>query len=218
MSNINTQTWKDPKEAIVSLDGLIRLVEKIQNYLQKTYGNTSDIQNEQEINKQINFDVDERIFNNETRNETPNKWTRNLIDNDSNVNHTLKNQRICGGFGNNYHHDNNNNRSLIIRNNNQQNHANNTSTIFNQYDINEQSIPYSVDSHLPPIVLECRPTVKSKETAAKLATSFINFISNDFRKQNPSHTSRIGFDYWWQDADGARLLGVVKDIDLFLYL
>jgi hypothetical protein len=66
--------------------------------------------------------------------------------------------------------------------------------------------------------LECRPTVKSKETAAKLATSFINFISNDFRKQNPSHTSRIGFDYWWQDADGARLLGVVKDIDLFLYL
>jgi hypothetical protein len=73
MSNINTQTWKDPKEAIVSLDGLIRMVEKIQNYLQKTYGSTSDIQNEQEINKQTNFDVDERIFNNETRNETPNK-------------------------------------------------------------------------------------------------------------------------------------------------
>jgi hypothetical protein len=83
------------------------------------------------------------------------------------------------------------------------------STICNHYDINEQSISYSVDSNLPPIILECQPKLKSKETAAKLVTSFINFISNDFRKQYPNHTRPIGFDYWWQDTDGARLLGVV---------
>jgi hypothetical protein len=74
MSNINEQTWKDPKEAIVSLDGLNNMVEKIQNNPQKTYDNASDIQNEQEINERTNFDVDEIMFNNETK-----KWYDGLI-------------------------------------------------------------------------------------------------------------------------------------------
>lgn len=237
--NMNTQSWTDPKEAIVSLNGLINMVQKLQNNTRNdannTYENTSLVQNNLEMNTQNNLDIDERNCDAETRNETPNKRTRNLMDNDLIYTHSPKNQRIHGGFGNSYQYKNN--KSIIIRNSNHhrrdeiqtnnemnidQNHqastTNNRPTVFNHYDINEQSISYSVDTHLPPIVIECQPKLKSKENATKLVTAFINYIEKDFRKQYPNHTRPIGFDYWWQDNDGARISGIVKDVDLFVYL
>ncbi|CAF1480154.1 unnamed protein product [Rotaria sordida] len=47
---------------------------------------------------------------------------------------------------------------------------------------------------------------------------FFKTIEKDFRQQNPNHKRPIGFDHWWQDTDGAHLLGVFKDVDLFVYL
>ncbi|UJR17594.1 hypothetical protein I4U23_004490 [Adineta vaga] len=55
-------------------------------------------------------------------------------------------------------------------------------------------------------------------TPIALITTFINYIEKDFRKQYPNHSRPIGFDYWWQDNDGTRLFGIVKDADLFVYL
>lgn len=84
--------------------------------------------------------------------------------------------------------------------------------------MNEQSLSYSTDIHLPPIIMECRPKLKLKETTTKIVISFFKAIENDFRQQYPNHKRPIGFDHWWQDNDGARLLGVIKDVDLFVYL
>ncbi|CAF1610620.1 unnamed protein product [Adineta ricciae] len=209
--NMNTQAWTDPKEAIVNLNGLINMVQRLQNNSKNyTSDNTSLVQTTHEENTYDNPDTDERNFSDERRNETQNKRTRNLIDGDTNNVQSPKNQRTQGGFGSNYQH--NTNRSIIIRNSNlhrrddirinngmNSNHnqrtttTNNSTTVFNHYDINEQSISYSIDSHLPPIVIECQPTIRSKEIAIKLVTGFINYIEKDFRKQHPNHKRSSGF-------------------------
>jgi hypothetical protein len=67
-------------------------------------------------------------------------------------------------------------------------------------------------------VIECRPKVQLKEAATKLVMLFFKEIEKDFRQQHPNHKRPLGFDHWWQNADGSHLCGKVKDIDLFIYL
>ncbi|CAF3351533.1 unnamed protein product [Rotaria socialis] len=47
---------------------------------------------------------------------------------------------------------------------------------------------------------------------------FFKEIESYFRQKHPNHKRAIGFNHWWQDSDGVRILGEVKDVDLFIYL
>ncbi|CAF3333618.1 unnamed protein product [Rotaria socialis] len=226
---MNHQSWNDPKEAVVNPDVLAKMIQQFTDHAD---------------NSENKGDNDSPIISGEhqetVRDETPNKRRRNLIDGDISIMQSPKNRRIRGSFGSKdqivrgpmairnqtYIHRN---ESNINQNNNQHHnqHSANVNNIknnmnineeFYRYKINDQSLTYSVDTHLPPIVFECRPKVKEKDAAKQLVMLFFKEIENDFRQKHPNHKRAIGFDHWWQDSDVVRILGEVKDVDLFIYL
>ncbi|CAF2473851.1 unnamed protein product [Rotaria sp. Silwood2] len=193
--------------------------------------------NYQNIGDQGNMEIDERNMNiNDKNTEQHHKRSRNLTEVDEGVLQSPKNRRTLGDFGTK---EQNNRGSFIIRNQNYHhrnvttetrtsNHYQKQCSIvsnnlnenidFNRYNINEQSISYAFDMHLPLITMECKPKLKSKDIATKLIMLFFKEIELDFRKQHPNHKKPIGFERWWQDADGVRIFGETKDVDLFIYL
>lgn len=237
--------WTDPKEAMVGLDGLQCMVQQLHKISRNEEDNNntctdSDTSNRQQINEyQLNMNIDERAITSiENQNPTPQKRGRNLIDGDGGTTQSPKTLRTSGVFGNK---DQNGRGPLVIRNqkyhlndqsekrnqnqqqkqNNNNKHTtafNNENIDFHNYDINEQSISYAFETHLQPIVIECQPKLHSKEIATKLVSFFFKEIEKDFRQQYPNHRKPLGFDHWWQDADGTYLFGETKDVDLFIFL
>ena len=212
---MHQQSWVDPKEAIVNLDGLASMAQKLKDYGYNDGNNgTSDKTNGQQVaDCQINMDIDERNNNsNESRAGTPNKRNRNLIDGDIGVSQSPKNRRTSGVFGNkdqtgrgpfvihnqSYHRRNGTNETRNQHQHHKQHSKDldNATKDFYRYNVNEQAIAYAIDTHLPPIVMECRPKVQLKEAATKLVMLFFKAIEKDFRQQHPNHKRPLDFDHW----------------------
>ncbi|CAF3844676.1 unnamed protein product [Rotaria sp. Silwood1] len=226
---MNQQSWTDPKEAIINPDVLASMIQQFNehpDYSENMGGNGSPVISgeHQEV----------------ARDDTPNKRRRNLIDGDISNTQSPKNRRIRGSFGSK---DQGVRGPMVIRNqtyvhrnepninkNNNQHHKQHSASLnntknnndinedFYHYKVNDQSLTYSIDTHLPPIIFECRPKIKEKDAAKKLVMLFFKEIEKDFRQKHPNHRRAIGFDHWWQNSDGARILGEIKDVDLFIYL
>ena len=108
----------DPKESIVSLNGLADMVQQFQDYMCNNGNNgidmTSSTLNSHVMEYRTNMDTNERnIISNELRTETTNKRVRNLLDRDANTTQSPKNRRTRGAFGTK---NQNRHRSLIIYN------------------------------------------------------------------------------------------------------
>jgi hypothetical protein len=67
-------------------------------------------------------------------------------------------------------------------------------------------------------VIECRPKSAVERSSYKISNVIFKEIEKDFRQQRPNHKRPLGFDHWWQNADGSHLFGEVKNIDLFICL
>lgn len=112
----NKQMWIDPKEAIVNNNELVIMVQQLQNRscngeIAGTNESNNDV-NRKEIENETNMDIDERNNNSyNTRNGTPSKRGRNLVDSDIITTQSPKNPRTRGGFGTK---EQNNHGSLVI--------------------------------------------------------------------------------------------------------
>ncbi|CAM2730222.1 unnamed protein product [Rotaria socialis] len=115
-------------------------------------------------------------------------------------------------FTNSIHHREKQ-RTTIANDNNQNQHRIN----YNNIKISNYELSYAAEYHYSPFKLECEPKLNDKKEGAKLVNELLNYIRNDFKRENPSFSKPILVDLWWFDLEG-NLQMIIKSTELYVYL
>ncbi|CAF1304812.1 unnamed protein product [Adineta steineri] len=111
----------------------------------------------------------------------------------------------------------------IINNSNINNHKNihttasSINTNNNSLTISKHALDYASEYHHVPIKIECEPKINDQREGARFIQAFLNYIKEDFLKENKTFNKPVLFDLWWIDKDG-NLQVISKSAEIIVYL